>query len=629
MLAQKNRDGKWSDATVPLVKRFPEDGPLHVFHAAALMRDGEAQAGAEQLELARKAKTSPEELLGAEGVKSIERAAKLMSPSFRKGLDEYKAECFAAAERLFRQALRERPDECEYARAVAHAALLRDATSARQETAREIEGFCLRFPQDGELEVLHAVALARVDRAAEAAAALRKAEQLGADPAKIIGAETVEQIQEMSRPSLLARFLWIMAYAAAAYAGVILLMAGAGALLAALTRGQATPVAGPLVTAEELYGGQSLLARVYMLAPLASLILFYVSIPFVVAGLAALTLAALYAIFLLRRIPVRLVAVIAIIGFSMVVAVLKSIFARGGAMKFGIEKTDGECPRFYAALREVAQKVETRPVDEVYLGPGAEVSVRQEGRGPFGIFGVKRRLLTVGLATLHHLNVGEMKSILAHEYAHFSHRDTFYSRFIHQVTLSIAHALAGMGAAGGKLNYVNPFYWFFVLYYRAYGLLAAGFSRSREFLADRVAASLYGRQVFLTALTKVATDGTLFEATASQNVSRMMAEGKAFVNIYEAFAGYRDEQLSDEERHKLYGQFLDQKASVFSSHPTFRERVAAVASFPQAVHPEETPAPGLFDNVEELDRELTDFSTGYVHVMEQWHAQAAQAPKGP
>ena len=52
----------------------------------------------------------------------------------------------------------------------------------------------------------------------------------------------------------------------------------------------------------------------------------------------------------------------------------------------------------------------------------------------------------------------------------------------------------------------------------------------------------------------------------------------------------------------------------------------AVASFPQAVHPEEAPALGLFDNVEELDRELTDFLTGYVHVMEQWQAQASQAP---
>jgi Zn-dependent protease with chaperone function len=71
---------------------------------------------------------------------------------------------------------------------------------------------------------------------------------------------------------------------------------------------------------------------------------------------------------------------------------------------------------------------------------------------------VRRRVLLLGLATLHGLTITELKAILAHEYAHFSHRDTHYARFIHQVTLSIVQALGGMASAGGYLNYVNPFF---------------------------------------------------------------------------------------------------------------------------------------------------------------------------
>ena len=39
VLMQPQRNGKWSEATAPLVQRFPEEGRLHAFHAAALMRD--------------------------------------------------------------------------------------------------------------------------------------------------------------------------------------------------------------------------------------------------------------------------------------------------------------------------------------------------------------------------------------------------------------------------------------------------------------------------------------------------------------------------------------------------------------------------------------------------------------
>jgi Zn-dependent protease with chaperone function len=226
---------------------------------------------------------------------------------------------------------------------------------------------------------------------------------------------------------------------------------------------------------------------------------------------------------------------------------------------------------------------------------------------------------------MHYLTVGELKSILAHEYAHFSHADTFYNRFISQVSLSIQQALQGMGASGGTLNYVNPFFWFLYLYHRAYLLLSAGFSRSREFLADRMAATLFGPEVFTRALTKVSTDGALFEMTIYGNIGKLLEENKVYTNMYSAFRSFRDEQIDQKDREVLYQKLLDEKESLFASHPTFKERIDAVAELPKGASNEAGSAMELFEEPEQLEKELTDFMTGYVQYMRQRAAQAAQA----
>ena len=50
-----------------------------------------------------------------------------------------------------------------------------------------------------------------------------------------------------------------------------------------------------------------------------------------------------------------------------------------------------------------------------------------------------------------------------------------------------------------------------------------------------MACSLYGANVFGSALTKVCTEGPLFEMTMYSSVSNLLSEQKAFINMYEAF----------------------------------------------------------------------------------------------
>jgi Zn-dependent protease with chaperone function len=210
------------------------------------------------------------------------------------------------------------------------------------------------------------------------------------------------------------------------------------------------------------------------------------------------------------------------------------------------------------------------------------------------------------------LTVSELKAILAHEFAHFSHADTYWNRFLFQVTLSLRTAMREMARTGGWVTWVNPFYWFFYLYSKSYGMLSAGFSRSREYLADRMACTLYGADVFARGLRKVCTDGSHFEGTVYSNIVRLLRQKKAYVNMYLAFRKFRDEGMTEDERRKLHKKLLDDKPSLFASHPTFQERMEAARPLPRAKKTEEAPSLQLFEKPEKVEQELTDFLTEVV-----------------
>ncbi|MGE3804732.1 MAG: M48 family metallopeptidase [Gemmataceae bacterium] len=420
--------------------------------------------------------------------------------------------------------------------------------------------------------------------------------------------------QWLDRPLQIAKILgWCALIFTVFYAIVMAAMALTGLLLARRTRGPIETELQAAHHAPQPMRGQTYrtqaetsLARWYALALLAGLLFFYLALPFVLFGLLVVVLITMVTLggrgyrddlgsHLLRA------------GGGGMSAVMKALFARSGTAGLGVRKQRTQCPKLFAAIDEVAARVETEPPDEVWIAPGAEFSVCQRGRGPFGVFGGSRRVLTLGLCVLHFLTESEFKSILAHEFAHFSHADTYWHRFIYQVTLSLRTALGEMARTGGWVTWINPFYWFFWLYSRSYSLLAAGFSRSREFLADRMACSHYGSDVFATALEKVCIDGGQFEKVIYKNIAGLLAKNQAFVNMYLAFRKFHEER--GVERQQRLAVLLEETPSLFDSHPTYTQRLTAAQLLPRAAQQDRNSALQLFDNSEQVEQELTDYLT--------------------
>jgi Zn-dependent protease with chaperone function/tetratricopeptide (TPR) repeat protein len=605
---------RMTELTRPFAERFPRDPNIQALHAAALYKDERFSEAAETLRRARSLDEKAVRFLGDESVKAIEQG-RMLTPKVASGLKAMKTRQYDTAIASFRQAQEDDPQNVLAARLLAQAITNRLLSSSQPSldpaaatATREIGELCRRFPDAAEMQGALAAVLHVTGRDIEAARALDQVERSGTRPEKFIAVEDLQAIREGAVQQETTRFWTSIALGAVAGAALwIASMFVLGAVLAICI--PRVPVSiessGHSRSRQEVW-----LERFYLLVLSLGLLVFYLSVPVVAIGLLAVTLA-LFGLMLVVR----------IIHFGVLHRglwatwnVLRCALLGPARGVLGIEATAEQHPQLFEASRSVAQRLQTRPVDTVYLTPSSSIAVRQEGSGPFGLLGRRRRVLEIGISTLPMLTCEEFKSILAHEYGHFSHNDTFYSRFIFQVSASLATSLAVMSAAGGFLNYINPFYWFWWLYLRAYTLLSTGFSRSREFLADRRAAAAYGKQTFVSGLTKVAVDGVLFESTVYANVQHLLTQGKAFTNAFDAFRRFREETEMVESRERLLEKIRQTRPRWFDTHPTFSERIAAVADFPDAAAPAETgPAIDLLSDHQAVEAKLTELLTHAIH----------------
>ena len=598
-----------ADLTGPFAGRFPKDATIQAIHAAALYRDQRFSDAADALRRARNLDDKAARSLGEETVKAIEEGRGLAAAT--DGLQALRARRYDDAAAAFRRTLAADPRNPLVARLLARALAnhlttlpYRPTHSAAPAAAREIGELCRRFPDDAEMQGALAFALHLGGRDMEAEVALDRVQQLGGRPEGLIDPAGVRAIHEAAATDRTARFWQSVALAAVIGAPAwIATMFALGAVLAACIPRvpESIGATGQARSRREVW-----LERFYLVVLSMGLLVFYASVPVVVLGLLAVTLV-LFGMLLVMRI---LHLGVLYRGLWATWNVLGCALIGPQREVMGIEATAGEHPRLLEASRAVAERLQTRPVDSLYLTASSSISVYQEGSGPFGLLGKRRRVLEIGISTLPLLTRGEFESILAHEYGHFSHRDPFFGRFIFQVSASLAASLAVMGAAGGILNYVNPFFWFWWLYLRSYTLLAAGFSRMREFLADRRAVAAYGKEAFVSGLTKVSVDGTLFESIIYSNVQHLLSQGKAFSNAFDAFRHIREESQAAEARERLLGMLRQAMPGWFDTHPTFSERLAAVAAFPNTALPAETePAIGLLSDHQAVETKLTEILT--------------------
>ncbi|MHC5082201.1 MAG: M48 family metallopeptidase [Planctomycetota bacterium] len=274
--------------------------------------------------------------------------------------------------------------------------------------------------------------------------------------------------------------------------------------------------------------------------------------------------------------------------------VFRGFYRKPHYMPLGIRADREDHPRLFAVLDEVAGNVGTRQVDEVFLTPAVGIGVFERA-GLLGLFGRYHRVLELGIAALHDLTLVELKAILAHEYAHFTSRETLFRRFVARVLTGLQSALKHLRT--GRWWRFSPLYNGLSAYEFFFRYFASTFSRQREYSADRLASECYGGNVLL------------FEGPAYGGLFRLLLEGRMMRNLFSAFRAY-SRTISPDDIDRIRREILKIRSGLLDSHPCPARRIARIRSVHRVVQAPGENARHIFENPEAVEEKLTTLLTG-------------------
>jgi Zn-dependent protease with chaperone function len=347
------------------------------------------------------------------------------------------------------------------------------------------------------------------------------------------------------------------------------------------------------------YGALIALAAVY----------YYISVPIVIAAVIVLAGAIVYGFIMLGRIPIKLLLIVGFVALASVWSMLRSLIVRRGPDEDpGRPLTEAEAPALWALLREVAQRVGTRPVDAVYMTLGTEVAVIERGSVRARMSDHAKRSLILGVGALEGMTRQQLRAILAHEYGHFSNRDTAGGRLPAVVQSSLFASIIRI-ARSGSATFYNPAWHFVRAFHALFMRVTLGASRLRELMADQFAAVAYGGQAFAGGLTHIVRRSLEFDRNLDVLAKRAQADAQPIASLYvapEVPAG----GAADLEAE--FTKQMNEPGSPYDSHPRPGFRVAWVSKLsaaggaePQQPFDANDPAWTLFANRAALEGEMT------------------------
>lgn len=380
--------------------------------------------------------------------------------------------------------------------------------------------------------------------------------------------------------------------------GILLLLLGLGLSTMALHSSERVP-SDPEAGATGL---DAVLRGVYRAVLWLCCAYYYVSMPVLFLLVLVVGGGLIYGMLAVGRIPVKLLLIVLVLTLVTAWAILRSLLVRGKDEDPGVRIDLDREPALRTTLEEVAARVGTRAVDSVYMTPGTEMAVFERGGMLRQLRGTTERCLILGAGTLDGFRMRAFRAVLAHEYGHFSNRDTAGGGFalaVRRTVITLAMNLARSGAAG----WYNPAWLFVNGFHRMFLIISQGASRLQEVLADRWSATLYGAKAFEEGLRHVIERTVRFNVHVAATLQEVVEGHRALANLYRYSP---DKCPNGDEIEAGVRQAIEREPSRYDSHPRPADRFRwahALGVREQPSADDDTPAWGLFTSrvaIEEL-----------------------------
>jgi Zn-dependent protease with chaperone function len=281
---------------------------------------------------------------------------------------------------------------------------------------------------------------------------------------------------------------------------------------------------------------------------------------------------------------------------------------RRGGRPNGHPVTARDQPELWAEVRAAADAAGTAAPAELVLNGEVNAGVSERAR----LLGLRpgRRTLHLGVPLLAGLTVPGLRSVLAHEFGHYTHQDT---RLAHITMRSRAAVVQTVDAFAGSGALAQPmFRWapllvarLYVGYARFYLRVSQSVARRQEFAADRVAARLAGRDTTVAALRRVPVLKAAHDHYLTTYAFMGVPVG-ALPPSGELHGGFRRllAARSPEALRRLVADRRAPRATPYDSHPPMPERVARVAELPDDGRPDDLSAPLALSLLRDADTVL-------------------------
>lgn len=564
-----------------VLERVPGSSPAVRRLGSSLVGQGRRDEGLAQLERALELERSPENLFSLG-----------FALSFQDEQAEPTPQDLARAVNLVDEAIARDASEPNYWFIRGHLALTMQDLPALRRVTHHLSA---HHPDEMTTHYLAAIRAALDEQWTLAEREIREAESLGLPP------EAVEEFLAMGVASRASAWRWAryVGIACLVWATGLGLLFVAGKILSSLTLRSLEADDPNQPVSEQVRR----LRGLYRTVVTAAGLYWYISLPFVAILVVALTGAVFYAFLAIGTIPIKIAAILGIGALVTLYALVRSLFVRiRDDEDPGRALTEADAPGLWAMAREVAAEVGTRPVDEIWLTPGTELAVFERGTMRQRLGDDARRALLLGAGVLDGFDQNALRAVLAHEYGHFSHRDTAGGDVALRVQNGIMKFALALAEAGYAVAW-NLAFQFLRLYDFLYRRISHGAIRLQEVLADRVAIQRYGLDAFQQGLTHVIRRSVEFDHLANAELGEAIQNQRAVANLYSLpLPSDTDTALALDAQVRAA---LEADTTEDDSHPSPKDRFRLGARI-QAPGPRGPGGPvwGLFRDPEALKHEM-------------------------
>ena len=229
--------------------------------------------------------------------------------------------------------------------------------------------------------------------------------------------------------------------------------------------------------------------------------------------------------------------------------------------------TSDEAPLLYSEIEDICKKLKTEPPDNIILGVDDNFFVT-EHHVTVGDKVLSGRTLFASLLHFKNLSRSESSSILAHEMAHFSGQDTWYSKKTSPMLIRCEIYFDILTQSLITL----PVFFFLVVFRSLFELSFSKISREREKRADALAAKLLSGEDLANALTKFVLYSK-FRAKVEDDMFSKEEKIQGINLLEKVTVGFSSYLRNNDFNEELLNDCVPHP---FDSHPPIAQRIKEV-----------------------------------------------------